>query len=63
MVTQVAVHHARTELDDAKRTKTRRSVRIAAVHGNTEKVLYSNYQRPDLTDAAAKTSDYLRLVG
>lgn len=152
MVTQAAVHHARTELDGVKRTKTRHSVRIvavmepfgerlwevasavgdrkallcdvstsrqnklwrsyfdepptskhaprckvvrgsllglpyvplsrmrathatlmqeagildsvnAAVHGNTEKVLYANYQRPDLTDAAAKTSDYLRLVG
>ena len=30
-VTQVAVHHARTELDDRKRSKTRGSVRIAVV--------------------------------
>ena len=31
MVTQVAVHHARTDLDERKRTKTRKSVRIAAI--------------------------------
>lgn len=30
-VTQVAVHHARTDLDERKRTKTARSVRIVAV--------------------------------
>ena len=30
-VTQVAVHHARTEVDDRKRTKTRKSVRIATI--------------------------------
>ena len=30
-VTQVAVHHARTDLEERKRSKTRRSVRIAAV--------------------------------
>ena len=29
--TQVAVHHARTDLEDRKRTKTRQSVRIAAI--------------------------------
>lgn len=31
MVTQVAVHHARTDVDERKRTKTRRSVRIVAI--------------------------------
>lgn len=31
LVTQVAVHHARTDLEERKRTKTRRSVRIVAV--------------------------------
>ena len=31
MTTQVAVHHARTDLEDRKRTKTRQSVRIAAI--------------------------------
>lgn len=31
MVTQVAVHHARTDMDERKRTKTRRSVRIVAI--------------------------------
>ena len=30
-VTQVAVHHARTDLDERKRTKTSRSVRIVAI--------------------------------
>lgn len=34
----------------------------AGWHGNTEKVLYSNYQSPDLTDAAIAVEDYLRLV-
>lgn len=31
MTTQVAVHHARTDMDERKRTKTRKSVRIAAI--------------------------------
>lgn len=157
-VTQLAVHHARTDLGEVKRTKTRRSVRIvavmepfgtrlwelaqgvadpkalvcpvsasnqskrwrgyfaalddasprakhrpkspefvhrgrlaslpylplsrmrathatlmqeagvldsvnAAVHGHSEKVAYTNYQRPDVTEAAQRTADYLRLVG
>lgn len=30
-VTQVAVHHAKTDLDERKRTKTRKSVRIATI--------------------------------
>lgn len=30
-LTQVAVHHARTDLDERKRTKTRKSVRIATI--------------------------------
>lgn len=30
-VTQLAVHHARTDMDERKRTKTKRSVRIVAV--------------------------------
>lgn len=31
MFTQVAVHHARTDMDDRKRTKTRKSVRIVTI--------------------------------
>ena len=31
MVTQVAIHHAKTDLDERKRTKTRKSVRIATI--------------------------------
>ena len=30
-VTQVAIHHAKTDLDERKRTKTRKSVRIATI--------------------------------
>ena len=34
----------------------------AAMHGHSQQVSYSNYQRADVTEAARKASEYLRVV-